>query len=133
MLCAAPESIAAAIAVGGSVFSATITAPSTASVTAADGSFAPPASWYRRSDRNGWRLVTVPVTADGTETEIVSKRSLPHHISRAKRRVDVERLRKQRKRQWLMNMYREGLAKENEGSGAAEDKESASGMVFTTC
>jgi hypothetical protein len=54
----------------------------------------------------------VPIAADDAEPEIVSRKSVPHHISRAKRRVDAEREKKVKKRQWMMAMYREGLAKE---------------------
>lgn len=106
----------ASIAVGTSSFAARISGRAAADLTAPDGSYAPPPSWYRRKDLNGWRLVTVPLSADGTvEAEVTSKKALPHHISRVRRRVDQALQRKLQKRRWMMTMYREGLAKEAEG------------------
>jgi hypothetical protein len=72
-----------------------------------------PSTWYRRNDNNGWRLVVSLTEAD----EIKSKSSGPRHFSKTRRAADAALLRKQRKREWLLKMYSQGLAKER-GVGA---------------
>lgn len=73
--------------------------------------------WYRRTENNGWRPVTVKVLAEADNdpiTKETASRDSKHHWSRLKRREDLEAKRKLQKRQWMQKMYREGLVQEAE-------------------
>jgi hypothetical protein len=100
------------VSVGSSHFNARVTG-----VVVSDGSddFVAPDTWYRRWDNNGWRLVTSTASeGGGALDEIRCKPAAPHHFSRTRRVVDAEAARKRRKREWLMKMYKEGLARERD-------------------
>ena len=92
-------------------------------VFAGSGDLVVPPTWYRRNDNNGWRLVVSLTESD----EIKSKASGPRHFSKSVRLADAARQRKQRKREWLMKMYSQGLARErgdyhdDAGAGGYDD------------
>jgi hypothetical protein len=70
---------------------------------------------YEREENNGWRSVTLEVLVDADEDPIkkkIRKMQSKFHYSRQVRKEDKMIARKQKKRKWMMKMYREGLAKE---------------------
>lgn len=70
---------------------------------------------YRRVENNPWRPISVKTLQDMDKTpEELRKeeRSQPFHFSRLKRQQDLSHRRKEMKRQWLIKMYRDGLAQE---------------------
>lgn len=91
------------------------------------------ANWYRRVENNSWRPITQRTLHDATgvqapwglaEVDV----GVPFHYSRVRRKEDLVRKRKAHKRKWLMEMYKEGLAKErDERKVRDEDKPSFGG------
>jgi hypothetical protein len=87
-------------------------------------------NWYKRVENNGWRAVTgskaqeaagedAPVApkgaflvTNGFDEKASSSNSMAFHYSRVKRKEEKEKQRKSKKREWLLHMYKEGLAKE---------------------
>ena len=70
---------------------------------------------YQREENNGWRSVTLEILIESDEDPMQKK--MKHlqdkfHYSRQVRKEDKLIARKKKKRKWMMNMYREGLAKE---------------------
>lgn len=104
------------IKVGSSVFGAKVTLPAGLE-DEGSGEYTAPDNWYHRTDNNGWRLVTLKVLEEGAD-EIASRaprKPAVFHHSRARRKVDAIAAKKRRKREWMMKMYKEGLAKEKAG------------------
>lgn len=73
-------------------------------------------NWYRREENNGWRAVTMNILLDAEhsfEDEQKKKNiSPPTNFCNIKRKEEIILKRKERKRNWMMKMYRDGLAKE---------------------
>jgi len=70
---------------------------------------------YERKENNGWRSVTLEILIDSDEDpkkRKIKKLGQRFHYSRQVRKEDKMIARKQKKRKWMMKMYREGLAKE---------------------
>uniref|UniRef100_A0A7S0RDM8 Uncharacterized protein n=1 Tax=Chlamydomonas leiostraca TaxID=1034604 RepID=A0A7S0RDM8_9CHLO len=69
--------------------------------------------WYARSDNNGWRPIAERVLVDG-EADTGAAKSQPHfHYNPAVRREERIRRAKQRRREWMLKLYRihtEGLS-----------------------
>ena len=63
--------------------------------------------WYRRWENNGWRLVAdrLLLETDPVVAETHAKSCSPFHFSRMVRQEDVRRKVKQKKREWLRNVY----------------------------
>lgn len=72
--------------------------------------------WYKRFENNGWRLVSDRVihrllqTSMDPVTVQTSDKRAEFHYSRLQRRQDVDRRRKQKKLDWMRQMYAKGLA-----------------------
>ena len=69
--------------------------------------------WYRRSENNGWRPVAGEALADMDTTARTSRPIVWHHDKLVRKEAAL-RKRKERKRQWLREMYALGKG----GSGA---------------
>lgn len=71
--------------------------------------------WYRRFENNGWRLVSDRVihrllqTSMDPVTVQTSDKRTEFHYSRVQRRQDVDRRRKQKKLDWMRQIYTKGL------------------------
>jgi len=101
-----PEAISG-IRVGNSTFKAT-------AQQAADEE-----GWYMRAENNLWRSVTAKTL---TEVDPISKSSpKPYHYSKVKRNEKKVVCRKQKKRDWLLKVYKEG--KQEEGKRTESDSE----------
>jgi len=91
--------------------------------------------WYIRRENNGWRPVTVKVLLEADKdpiTKETANRQYKFHYSRQQRRSEVALRRKQQKRNWLLKMYREGLAAEKKQTtreGKEEDKVSDADLM----
>lgn len=61
--------------------------------------------WYQRVENNGWRLVSEKLFA-GREINSESKASRPilFHYSKVKRRQEVQKIRKQKKLDWMRKL-----------------------------
>ncbi|GAX74238.1 hypothetical protein CEUSTIGMA_g1687.t1 [Chlamydomonas eustigma] len=71
--------------------------------------------WYERAENNGWRPINerILVDEDPVTTMTKLKRMPFFHFSTAVRREEKVRRAKQRKRNWMLKMYREGLLGNN--------------------
>jgi len=67
--------------------------------------------WYERVENNGWRPINERILVDEDPVTTMTKfRRMPFfHFSPAVRREEKVRRAKQRKRNWMLKMYREGL------------------------
>ncbi|KAF0752938.1 hypothetical protein AaE_005863, partial [Aphanomyces astaci] len=69
--------------------------------------------WYRRWDNNGWRPVTSKVIAPTTDidpiTVATANRPRAYHHLRVVRQQQVIRQRKEKKRQWMKQLYMDHL------------------------
>lgn len=73
--------------------------------------------WYRRSENNGWRPVAGETLGD-IETTARTSRPIVWHHDKMVRKEEAQRRRKERKRQWMKEMYALGKAGAD-GAGAA--------------
>ena len=63
--------------------------------------------WYQRRENNGWRPVNELKMVDGEDELSRSKRSRPvFHYNPAARRQERVRMQKQRRRDWMVALYR---------------------------
>ncbi|XP_066555296.1 protein MFI isoform X2 [Amia ocellicauda] len=88
--------------------------------------------WYRRTENNGWRLLSGKIALMGdTVTQDSSNRKMEFHFSKVQRRQEVERKRKQRKIEWMKKMYEEGIlqARTVQPDTAALVQKAAEGMM----
>ena len=79
--------------------------------------------WYTRWENNGWRPVAVKTLQEAEAdplTKLTAARRQPWHWSRLQRNEDRQAKRKERRRRWLMRLYREGLATDQYGVAAAQ-------------
>lgn len=89
--------------------------------------------WYERWENNGWRPVHCSVL-EGEEDPVAaasrSKRIPAFHHNPAVRREERARRQKQRKREWLMKMYRDGMLGGDQAAAQMQAlTESSSGAV----
>ena len=75
--------------------------------------------WYRREERNGWRVVgssSLLMQEEEEERQREQRRQAVsyHHPNRQVRLVERERRRKQRRVDWLKRMYRSGQQQETQ-------------------
>jgi len=115
-----PSTIQGTVKVGGSMFqtTATVNARERAAIHAADGDLGQE-GWYERSENNGWRAVTVRATdelkRDSVETRPAVKSCNSYMFGlNGKTKEEKERGARNKKRQWLRQMYKNGLATERE-------------------
>ena len=78
--------------------------------------------WYRRSENNGWRPVAGETLADMDTTARTSRPIVWHHDKLVRKEAAVQK-RKERKRQWLREMY--SLGKGGADGGARGDGDGA--------
>lgn len=79
--------------------------------------------WYRRIENNPWRPISKDLveelTMDEHEREkLHEKPPEPFHFSRLRRRQDVERVRKERRREWMRKAYL--LTRKEDGAARVE-------------
>ncbi|KAJ1452478.1 hypothetical protein M885DRAFT_526819 [Pelagophyceae sp. CCMP2097] len=90
------------------------------------------ANWYRRVENNAWRPITNSALAEiyappdglfGNEAaaQALVQRGRPFHYLFSVRAGDRVRMRKEKKRRWLAQLYRDGLAKEKDDQKAPLD------------
>lgn len=73
--------------------------------------------WYRRVENNGWRPVAGEALGDINTTARTSLPIVWHH-DKLVRKVEAQRKRKERKREWLRTMYALGRGGEGGGEGS---------------
>jgi len=68
--------------------------------------------WYERVDHNGWRPIAERVLVDEDPVAATTRlKRIPfYHYSPVVRREERARKLKQRKREWMLKMYRDGIA-----------------------
>lgn len=73
-------------------------------------------NWYKRIENNGWRPVTAKVLSEANKDPIAKstaqKAIVGFHHSRTIPKKDMEKRRREKKRQWMRNLYAQGLLKE---------------------
>eukprot|EP00899_Mesostigma_viride_P027855 jgi/Mesvir1/8254/Mv12525-RA.1 len=76
--------------------------------------------WYRRMENNGWRPAAMRIfqSTDPVE-ELTAKKPVPYvfHHSKIVRREEMEKLKKQKRRAWLRQMYQDGKQQQGQGGG----------------
>lgn len=92
--------------------------------------------WYKRTENNGWRLVSdrlIHHIMNDPVTYETSNKEYKFDHSKLKRRQDVDKRKKNKKIEWMQKMYKDGLLK-----AKADDMETiqliegaAAGMVAT--
>jgi hypothetical protein len=70
--------------------------------------------WYRRKEMNNWRPMSMKLVDEGLDLHLgraaeAEKSERGFHHSRALRREEREMKKRQRKREWLKKMYRDGM------------------------
>jgi hypothetical protein len=70
--------------------------------------------WYRRKEQNNWRPMSMKLVDEGLDLHLgraaaMEKSEGAFHHSRALRREEREMRKRQRKRDWLKKMYRDGM------------------------
>ncbi|XP_074193220.1 protein MFI [Rhinolophus sinicus] len=64
--------------------------------------------WYRRIENNGWRPVSDRFWVSTEDVMVGNKKESKFHFSKLKRRQDMEKKRKNRKIEWMKQMYYTG-------------------------
>ena len=125
------------IRVGGARFAATSDADAYAAAGDEDfGAGGRFDGWYVRAENNGWRPVTVKSLEEAESdpvTAITGDKASKFHFSKVKRRADQEARRRQKKRDWMRQMYSlgggggggEGEGERAGAPGVAERKQPA--------
>jgi hypothetical protein len=72
--------------------------------------------WYRRSENNGWRPIAGETLGD-LETTARTSRPIVWHHDKMVRKEEAQRKRKERKRQWMRQMYALGKSGAGEAGG----------------
>lgn len=93
-------------------------------------------SWYKRTENNGWRLVSdrlIHHIMNDPVTWETSNKEYKFDHSRLQRRQDVNRRKKQKKIEWMQKMYKEGMlhAKADDMETIQLIEGAAAGMVAT--
>ncbi len=70
--------------------------------------------WYRRKEMNNWRPMSMKLVDEGLDLHLgraaeAERSERGFHHSRALRREEREMKKRQRKREWLKKMYRDGM------------------------
>ena len=89
--------------------------------------------WYRRSENNGWRPVAGETLGDMDTTARTSRPVVWHHDKLVRKEAAV-RKRKERKREWMRQMYALGKGGETEaeavrGGGSDDDEDELEEML----
>lgn len=84
-------------------------------------------NWYRREENNNWRPIASHMFENIStppwfqETNHISK-PVPFHYSRLQRKEEVEKMKRRRKREWMMKLY--GLTADNKQENSNSGKSS---------
>ena len=73
--------------------------------------------WYMRRENNGWRPVAPRLLQDAKEDPVTvdtGAKVINYHHDRIKRQSDRAAARDTKRREWMLRMYREGKAKEED-------------------
>ena len=87
--------------------------------------------WYQRCENNGWKVVGGAMMAPHLRAQVEEavaesqKVAVYYHPNREVRKVEQERRRKQRRVQWMTQLYDKGEREERERRRAAREAEEA--------
>ena len=82
--------------------------------------------WYRRWENNGWRVVGGQLLLEHREDDIERSSAAVrtyHHPNKHVRRVEAERRRKERRIEWMKQLYARGRQREGQSEQKEEAKE----------
>ncbi|XP_032360124.1 protein MFI isoform X1 [Etheostoma spectabile] len=64
--------------------------------------------WYQRKENNNWRLYCSKVVPLNEPVQLSAKKKIDFHYSKLKRQQDIDKFRKQKKIEWMKQMYDHG-------------------------
>jgi hypothetical protein len=82
--------------------------------------------WYKRDENNPWRPISSQIMDEVLappwmrDQIMAAKKRTPFHYSRLRRQADIDKLRRERKRQWMLKAYRAAMEAANASDSNGE-------------
>lgn len=78
--------------------------------------------WYQRIENNGWRVISTKSFHSDSVTYNTSRKVVPFHYMKLKRKEDIENTKKRRKIEWMQKMYRDGCRVEQKSENTVHSE-----------